>query len=196
MREEDIRNNFSKNLLSLRKSRGLSQTQLAESLNYTFKAVSKWENNETIPDISTLVAISEYFGITVDDLISNKDVVYISNSKKNHRRITLSSIGICVVVPLIIYLVLLISSIPQSYLVLPFIGVCSGIVYLVFSCLWFKKIHVFLGTSLIIWSVSIAIILFMNFLYWWLIIIIAAAINLAFLPFYRVLFIKEKFIKD
>ena len=192
MREDEIRTNFSKNLLLLRKSRGLSQNQLAEKLNYTFKAVSKWENNETIPDIATLQAISEYFSITVDELISNKDVAYISNKSKNHRRITLSSIGICVVVTLLIYLALLLSNTPKSYIAIPFTLLTSGIVYLIFSCLWFKKFHVFIATSVIILSVILITMLIMDFAYWWLILIIGAAIDLAFFPFYRVIFAKEK----
>ena len=196
MREDEIRNNFSNNLLLLRKSKGLSQTQLAEKLNYTFKAVSKWENNETIPDIVTLQAIAEYFSVTVDELISNKDVVYISNKSKNHRRITLSSVGLSVVIPLLIYLALLLSNTPKSYIAIPFTAFCSGIVYLIFSCLWFKKFHVFLATTVIIWSTLLIVILFMDFAYWWLILIIGAAINLAFFPFYRVIFAKEKSIKS
>ena len=66
MKEEEIRINFSKNLYALRKSKNLSQAQLAEDLNYTYKAVSKWENKDTIPDIVTLSAIASYFDITVE----------------------------------------------------------------------------------------------------------------------------------
>ena len=195
MKEEEIRNNFSKNLLALRKSKGLSQAQLADTLSYTFKAVSKWENNETIPDIATLSAIADYFSITVDELISDKDVVYISNKKRNHRRITLSSIGICVVVSLLIYLALLLTNTPKSYVALPCILISSGIVYLVFSALWFRKYHVFLATTMIIWGVALVTLFIMDFVYWWLILIIMAAINLAFFPFYRVIFNKEKSVK-
>ena len=111
MREEDIRNNFSKNLYSLRKSRNLSQAQLAEELNYTYKAVSKWENKETIPDIVNLEAIASFFDITIDELISDKDVVKISNKKRTHIRITLSSIAICFVVTGIVYLALMLAGI-------------------------------------------------------------------------------------
>ena len=55
MKKEEIKINFSKNLYALRKSKSLSQAQLAEALNYTHKAVSKWENKETMPDIVTLI---------------------------------------------------------------------------------------------------------------------------------------------
>ena len=95
MKEEEIRINFSKNLYALRKSKNLSQAQLAEDLNYTYKAVSKWENKDTIPDIVTLSAIASYFDITVDDLISSHDAVKKSTKKRTRKRINLSSIGIC-----------------------------------------------------------------------------------------------------
>ena len=192
MKEEEIRINFSKNLYALRKSRNLSQAQLAEALNYTYKAVSKWENKETIPDIVTLTAISEYFDITVNDLISNKDVVKKSNKKKNRRRITLSSIGICFVVTGLVYLALALSNIEKAYIVIPFAALTSGIVYLVFSCIWFKKYHVFLGVTIIIWSAALIVMLFMNFVMFWLILIIAGTINVAFYPFLRIFVGREK----
>ena len=83
MKEEEIKINFSKNLYALRKSKSLSQAQLAEALNYTHKAVSKWENKETMPDIVTLSSIAEYFDITVDDLINSHDAVKKSQKKRN-----------------------------------------------------------------------------------------------------------------
>ncbi len=188
MREEDIRNNFSKNLYSLRKSKNLSQAQLAEELNYTYKAVSKWENKETIPDIVTLEAIASFFDITIDELISDKDVVKISNKKRTHIRITLSSIAICFVVTGIVYLALMLAGIPKSYIALPFALLTGGIVFVVFASIWFKKYFVFLSTSIIVWSSALIIMLFMDFYYFWIVLIIAAVINLAFYPFFRIFF--------
>ena len=48
-------------LLQLRKERGLSQQQLAEQLDVSRQSVSKWELNESIPDIQNIVAMSELF---------------------------------------------------------------------------------------------------------------------------------------
>ena len=57
------------NLTRLRKSRGLTQADLANILKYSDKSVSKWETGETLPSIETLVHLSDFYGIPVDDLL-------------------------------------------------------------------------------------------------------------------------------
>lgn len=59
----------SKNLIELRKGRGLTQGELAELLNYSDKTISKWENGDSLPDISVLYSLTELYGITLDDLV-------------------------------------------------------------------------------------------------------------------------------
>ncbi len=54
---------------SLRISKGISQEKLAQYLNVSFQAVSKWENSNTYPDITLLPEIARFFGITVDELL-------------------------------------------------------------------------------------------------------------------------------
>ena len=54
---------------TLRKEKSLTQAQLAEKMNVTDKAVSKWERNLSCPDISSLGKLSEILGVTVDELI-------------------------------------------------------------------------------------------------------------------------------
>lgn len=51
----------------LRKARGVTQEQLANSIGVTFQAVSKWENGITLPDIALAPALAGYFGVTMDD---------------------------------------------------------------------------------------------------------------------------------
>lgn len=58
------------NIQKLRKSKKMTQQDLANLFNYTSNAVSRWERGDTIPDISTLVTISKYFGVTIDCLIT------------------------------------------------------------------------------------------------------------------------------
>jgi len=58
-----------KNIGAYRKRQGLTQATLAEKLNYSDKAVSKWERGESIPDVLTLMQLAEVFGVTVDDLL-------------------------------------------------------------------------------------------------------------------------------
>ena len=50
----------------LRKASGMTQEQLAEQIGISFQAVSKWENNIALPDISLVPALARIFGVTTD----------------------------------------------------------------------------------------------------------------------------------
>lgn len=56
-------------LLSMRKARGISQEELADGLNVSRQAVSKWEGDQAVPEPEKIVAISDYFGVTTDYLL-------------------------------------------------------------------------------------------------------------------------------
>lgn len=57
----------------LRREQGITQENLAEYLNISYQAVSKWENNRALPDISLVVPISNFFGVTTDVLFDVED---------------------------------------------------------------------------------------------------------------------------
>jgi len=61
--------NLAENLKNLRKEKKVSQEKLADYLNISFQAVSKWENGNAYPDISLLPDLAHFFGITVDELL-------------------------------------------------------------------------------------------------------------------------------
>ena len=63
---------FSEKLMSLRKSKGMSQENLAEKLNVTRQTISKWELDQTTPDLNKLLEISKLFEISIDEL-TNKN---------------------------------------------------------------------------------------------------------------------------
>ena len=67
---EDLKAIIAENITQLRRANGMTQAGLAEKLNYTDKAVSKWERRESLPDITVLKAIADCFGVTVDYLIT------------------------------------------------------------------------------------------------------------------------------
>ena len=71
MNDEKLKVGLGVNIMSHRKRLGLTQAGLAEKLNYSDKAVSKWERGESIPDVLTLVQLSELFGVGVDDLLAD-----------------------------------------------------------------------------------------------------------------------------
>ena len=54
----------------LRKARGMTQEQLAERIGISFQAVSKWENNVALPDITLVPRMAQIFGVSIDDLFA------------------------------------------------------------------------------------------------------------------------------
>ena len=64
--------NFSEKLKSKRKEFGMSQEQLAEKLNVSRQAITKWETDGGLPDIENILSIASLFNITVDDLLSSE----------------------------------------------------------------------------------------------------------------------------
>ncbi len=65
-------NEFGALLFKLRKDKGWTQTELADKLNVTNQAVSKWETGESYPEMPQLLKLSELFDITVDDLLKGR----------------------------------------------------------------------------------------------------------------------------
>jgi transcriptional regulator with XRE-family HTH domain len=61
-----------KRIAALRREKGLKQDELAEKLGVSAQAVSKWENDQTCPDISLLPLLSKTLGVSVDELLSGK----------------------------------------------------------------------------------------------------------------------------
>ena len=98
---------FGNKLLELRKKENLSQEALAEKLNVTRQTISKWELNETSPDLKQALLISKLFNISLDELVNN-DKNFIIEKISNTERLAglvlkvLRWIGICFLVLLII----------------------------------------------------------------------------------------------
>ena len=63
---------FGTRLANFRRERNLTQNEIADRLNISAQAVSKWENDLTSPDIETLIKLSEIFNISVDELVGRK----------------------------------------------------------------------------------------------------------------------------
>ena len=76
-------------LRNARKQEGLTQEQLSEKLGISRSAVAKWETDNGIPDISNLIALSDEFGLSLDELIKEntavkKKLIADSSAKKWH----------------------------------------------------------------------------------------------------------------
>ena len=75
MNDEKRRKQIGANIASYRKREGWTQAELAEKLNYSNKAISKWERGESVPDVLTLADLAQQLGITVDDLIKDPNAL-------------------------------------------------------------------------------------------------------------------------
>lgn len=72
--------NLSDRIQQLRKQRGISQEGLADQLGVSRQAVSKWESEQSIPDLDKIILLSEYFGVTTDYLL--KGIEEADNGKQ------------------------------------------------------------------------------------------------------------------
>ena len=76
---------FHEKLQELRKKKGLTQEELAEVLYVSRTAISKWESGRGMPNIESLKAISKFFGITVDVLLSSEELLGIAEDECKRR---------------------------------------------------------------------------------------------------------------
>lgn len=84
----DVKQIITDNLIALRKSRNLTQQDVASYLNYTDKAVSRWETGESLPDISVLEKLADYYGVDFEYLIKTHDEpVKPVNPATNHIKV-------------------------------------------------------------------------------------------------------------
>ena len=74
-------------MAALRKASKMTQQEVAERLNVSNKAVSRWERGECAPDISLLPAIAEMFGVSCDELIKGRRSTQVQNEVKFEKRI-------------------------------------------------------------------------------------------------------------
>lgn len=66
--------NFNEKLIELRKSKHLSQEELGHEIGVSRQTISKWESAQSYPDFQRLVLLSDYYGLTLDELVHDLDV--------------------------------------------------------------------------------------------------------------------------
>ena len=187
-RTEDLKDIIAANLIRLRQGAGLTQLQLAEMLNYSDKAVSKWERGESIPDLRVLIRLAQLYHISLDDIVSvqpEKVVKPKLNLKKKRLLVTLLAVGLVWVIATGVFMILYYTPVTKyaylSYVIAP---LCSFIVFTVFSALWGTKFTTFLSCSGIVWSIALIvhvnIYLFTTGVPIWPCYVVAAAIQVLF----------------
>lgn len=160
----DVKQNLANNIANHRKALKLTQAEFANKLNYSDKAVSKWERGEAVPDLVVLKQIADFFGVTIDLLISEPrkaKPTYLKNLGK--RRVVTSLLSTCIVwlIATLSYtfLGILIPTIEETWLSFIIAVPVTIIVLLVLTSVWGKNLFNFIFSSLLVWSLITAIFL-------------------------------------
>lgn len=167
---EDIKSIIAENIVRLRHRSGMTQIGLAEKLNYSDKAVSKWERGESIPDISVLKNIADLFGVTVDYLITSGhgddgaievtvDEVALQKRRRSRAMITGMSVLLVWLIASVIFVPIDIATTDAvaHWLAYAYAVPASMLVWLVFNSIWFNRRRNYLIISLMVWTLLAAI---------------------------------------
>ena len=142
----ELKSIVAKNLVDLRKNAGFTQIEIAEKLNYSDKAVSKWERGESLPDVETIKKLADLYSVSVDAILrEQKDI-----TKRIHKYaltpsqrmlIILISVGLVWAVATTVFSVLCwvdVDNLVASYAFILALPV-TFIVIIVFNSLWVRS---------------------------------------------------------
>ena len=162
--DKDIKQIIAKNLANLRKNKKITQTELAEQFGYSDKAISKWENGDTLPDIQTLYQLCEFYNVTLDFLVSEQSfdekIKYINHLNKrviiNNSLIELLYCSFVWILAVIIYIYLYTFSEINYWQIFIWAIPATTIVMLLFTKVWKQKLYTFIVRSLFFWTLVTA----------------------------------------
>ncbi len=160
MTPEEQKNVLARNLVTLRTGLGLKQTELAEKLNYTDKAVSKWERGESVPDVFVLAQIAALGKVNVDWLLCDHsaDSTHLpKNTDFLHRLIIMiCAMGIyaLAVVFFTVWLIAFKSLVWQAFI---WAFPVMMIVVIVLDSIWFHGRYNVLSVSALLWGLLVGI---------------------------------------
>lgn len=162
--DKDIKQIVAKNLANLRKNKKITQTELAEQFGYSDKAISKWENGDTLPDIQTLYQLCEFYNVTLDFLVSEQSfdekIKYINHLNKrviiNNSLIELLYCSFVWILAVIIYVYLYTFSEINYWQIFMWAIPATAIVMLLFTKVWKQKLYTFIVRSLFFWTLVTA----------------------------------------
>ena len=155
---EELKDIIADNLIDLRKANKLTQLELAEKLNYSDKAISKWERGESLPDIAILKQLADMYGVGVDYIVTKH-----TDEVKSKYRMPRPELNNKLIITLLAWLSVW-SLTAILYVNFKFIFdihywkiwiwalPVSSLVLIIFSAIWGKKVHVIISVSLFIWT--------------------------------------------
>ena len=155
---EGTKNTVAKNIVRLRQASGMTQAELAAKLNYSDKAVSKWERGDSMPDVAVLSKIADLFQVSLDWLVRGEvmsaEPAVKERSRLNRLLVTIMSVILVWLVAALVFMVihLITGGNVANILVFIYAVPASLIVWLVFNSIWFRPRMNYLIISLLMWS--------------------------------------------
>lgn len=163
---EELKLIVAKNIVELRKKNNITQLELAQKLNYSDKAVSKWERGESLPDIVVLKNIADLFDVSVDYLLAqdHKTIEMLKPKKHihNNRKLIFAMAAFLLLFFASLFTVIAkILDLNSAWYWLPYIYMIPFIciVSLVLNSLWFSRKKNYLIISFLLWSILISVYL-------------------------------------
>ena len=163
----DLREVVAKNISTLRQQSGMTQLMLANRLNYSDKAISKWERGESFPDVFMLKDIADLFGVSVDYLLTDSHAEYSLKDPDVEKMIRRNRAIISVLANMLVWLMATVAFVTvglidhdavfPGWLVFLYALPISCVVALVFNSIWGKRKLNYLIISLMSWFVLISI---------------------------------------
>lgn len=165
----ELKQIIANNITSLRKAANLTQSELGDNLNYSDKAVSKWERGESLPDITVLHKMTEMFGVNVDYLLheehdkSETERSEIIKARNANRLIItlLSTVLVWLVATIAFVLMELLPVNPGRFLWMSYVYAVPGtlVILLIFNSIWGKRRVNFIIISLLMWTILLCVYL-------------------------------------
>ncbi len=152
------------NLISLRKSRSLTQIELGEKINYSDKTISKWENGDSCPNIEAVHKLAKFYDVSIDDLLSEDfqiDKKIVAEKQRNNSKLIISLLAVMTVwlIATIIFVAISLLDIANAWMVFIVAVPASAIVALVFNSIWGNTRFNYLIISILLWTLLTAIFL-------------------------------------
>lgn len=168
---ENLNYIIAKNLTELRKQNKLTQLELAEKLNYSDKAISKWEQGESLPGIEVLYKLAHLYGVSLDYITGDSKEPpkpkETPNVKEGHAVITLLSVLAVWFVATVFYTLFNIFGGFQLWILFCWCVPASLTVALVFDVVWHERRGFFLFVSALVWTALLTVCLqFMQYNIW------------------------------
>ncbi len=168
----ELKQIIAKNISKVRRAAGLTQLQLAEQLNYSDKAVSKWESGASLPDIVVLKQIADLFGVSVDSLLSENYGREVPVLPRGRVHLIISALSVMLVwlIATVIFVTLAIANIAGPiWLSFLWAVPVSLIVTLVMNSVWGNRRINYLIISALMWTFLASVYVSVIKYNWWLI---------------------------